>query len=159
MRERKLASGGVGAVLLLEVERQRTDGEVDAMKLLAWLRTIEDGIHTPDIFKEGTSKKRVGTKEFTKEVIARLGDKPVKLAPMGLSAPLRERAKELVALEKWSPPPQEKVLHGVDVFLEWRGSTPDALSSIRSAVEFRFNAGNGMQGAPMADSRIARSKQ
>jgi isocitrate dehydrogenase len=28
----------------------------------AWLRTIEDGIHTYDIFDEGVSKKKVGTK-------------------------------------------------------------------------------------------------
>ena len=30
----------------------------------AWLRTIEDGIHTYDIFEEGVSKQKVGTKEF-----------------------------------------------------------------------------------------------
>ncbi|MBL1523519.1 NADP-dependent isocitrate dehydrogenase, partial [Klebsiella pneumoniae] len=30
----------------------------------AWLKTIEDGIHTYDIFKEGISKQKVGTKEF-----------------------------------------------------------------------------------------------
>ena len=42
----------------------------------AWLRTIEDGIHTYDIYKEGTSRKKVGTKEFADAVIARLGQKP-----------------------------------------------------------------------------------
>ena len=30
----------------------------------AWLRTLEDGIHTYDIFQEGLSKQKVGTKEF-----------------------------------------------------------------------------------------------
>ncbi len=30
----------------------------------AWLRTIEDGIHTYDIFTEGVSTQKVGTKEF-----------------------------------------------------------------------------------------------
>ena len=30
----------------------------------AWLRTIEDGVHTYDIFKEDISKQKVGTKEF-----------------------------------------------------------------------------------------------
>src|SRR5262245_61798313 len=29
----------------------------------AWLKTIEDGIHTYDIFQEGVSKQKVGTKE------------------------------------------------------------------------------------------------
>lgn len=45
----------------------------------AWLKTIEDGVHTYDIFKEGISKKRVGTKEFAEAVIERLGQKPVEL--------------------------------------------------------------------------------
>lgn len=42
----------------------------------AWLKTIEDGIHTGDVYREGTSTKRVGTAEFTDAVIARLGQKP-----------------------------------------------------------------------------------
>lgn len=41
-----------------------------------WLKTIEDGIHTGDIFKEQSSKERVGTKEFAQAVIARLGKIP-----------------------------------------------------------------------------------
>src|SRR3979411_1109935 len=39
----------------------------------AWLRTIEDGIHTYDIYKEGTSRQKVGTKEFAQAVVERLG--------------------------------------------------------------------------------------
>ncbi|MFH4247472.1 isocitrate/isopropylmalate family dehydrogenase, partial [Acinetobacter baumannii] len=42
----------------------------------AWLKTIEDGIHTYDIFKEGISKQKVGTKEFAQAVVERLGQKP-----------------------------------------------------------------------------------
>src|SRR6184192_3639178 len=42
----------------------------------AWLRTIEDGIHTYDIFDEGVSKQKVGTKEFAQAVVARLGQQP-----------------------------------------------------------------------------------
>src|SRR5678816_2580601 len=42
----------------------------------AWLRTIEDGVHTYDIFDEGTSKQKVGTKEFARAVVERLGKKP-----------------------------------------------------------------------------------
>src|SRR4029077_11393656 len=45
----------------------------------AWLLTIEEGVHTYDIFKEGTSRKKVGTKEFADAVIARLGEKPESL--------------------------------------------------------------------------------
>src|SRR4029434_10129528 len=42
----------------------------------AWLRTIEDGIHTYDIFDETVSKQKVGTKEFADAVIARLRQAP-----------------------------------------------------------------------------------
>ncbi|PCI92712.1 isocitrate dehydrogenase [Candidatus Aerophobetes bacterium] len=48
----------------------------------AWLRTIEDGVHTYDIFKEGVSTQKVGTKEFAKAVIDRLGKSPEKLTPI-----------------------------------------------------------------------------
>src|SRR6266498_232335 len=42
----------------------------------AWLRTIEDGVHTYDIYDEGVSKQKVGTKEFAQAVVERLGKKP-----------------------------------------------------------------------------------
>src|SRR5215207_2095221 len=48
----------------------------------AWLRTLEDGIHTYDIYKEGVSKQKVGTKAFSQAVIARVGQKPEKLKPV-----------------------------------------------------------------------------
>lgn len=45
----------------------------------AWLATLEAGIHTYDIFKEGVSKEKVGTKEFAEAVVKRLGQQPHKL--------------------------------------------------------------------------------
>ena len=39
----------------------------------AWLRTLEDGIHTYDIFQEGVSKEKVGTKEFAQAVVKTAG--------------------------------------------------------------------------------------
>src|SRR6476660_1729479 len=42
----------------------------------AWLRTIEDGVHTYDIFDEGVSKQKVGTKEFAQAVAERMGKRP-----------------------------------------------------------------------------------
>ncbi len=52
----------------------------------AWLRTIEDGIHTYDIFQEGVSQQKVGTREFADAVIARLGQVPTKLKPVYYNA-------------------------------------------------------------------------
>src|ERR1700758_5477706 len=48
----------------------------------AWLRTIEDGVHTYDIFTEGVSTKKVGTKEFAAAVIERIGQHPNTLKPV-----------------------------------------------------------------------------
>ncbi len=41
-----------------------------------WLSTIEKGIHTYDIFKQGVSQEKVGTKEFANAVVKLLGQKP-----------------------------------------------------------------------------------
>lgn len=45
----------------------------------ALLKTIEDGIHTADIFRAETSLEQVGTSAFASAVIARLGQVPVML--------------------------------------------------------------------------------
>src|SRR5277367_4704346 len=52
----------------------------------AWLRTMEDGIHTYDIFKEDTSKQKVGTKEFAEAVAARIGQSPQTLKAVKYAA-------------------------------------------------------------------------
>src|ERR687895_2481610 len=52
----------------------------------AWLRTIEDGVHTYDIYKEGVSKQKVGTREFADAVIARVGQKPETLKAVSYKA-------------------------------------------------------------------------
>ncbi len=87
----------------------------------AWLKTIEDGVHTGDIFVEGVSTKRVGTKAFADEVIARLGQKPEILKEAKYYAP-----KKLKAFHKRTHK-SEKKLVGVDVFLDWDNGTADDL--------------------------------
>ncbi len=85
----------------------------------AWLKTIEDGIHTGDIYRESVSKARVGTDEFTQAVIERMGQKPATLPakeygeakPGGLELPEPSEFKA-----------QKKVLVGCDVYLDWTGN-------------------------------------
>ena len=89
----------------------------------AWLKTIEDGIHTPDIFKEGTSKQKVGTKEFAAAVIANLGQKPSVLKAVAYSNNL---AIELPKYKRKEP--ATKTLEGVDLFVHWGGSDPNELA-------------------------------
>ena len=48
----------------------------------AWLCAIEAGHHTGDIYKEGVSKKRVGTEEFADAVIKHLGQLPHHFKPV-----------------------------------------------------------------------------
>ncbi|MDP1834332.1 MAG: NADP-dependent isocitrate dehydrogenase [Chlamydiales bacterium] len=100
----------------------------------AWLRTLEDGIHTYDIFKEGISKQKVGTKEFARAVVARLGQMPEKLKP-AVYAAKSEQALPSSYLEKKSAElSKEKVLDGVDVFVQADSSVEEL-----QAVMSRFN--------------------
>jgi len=79
----------------------------------AWIRTLEDGIHTYDIFQEGVSKQKVGTKEFADAVIARLGQLPQKLKPVKYNAMANITSKAV------RRKPARKDLLGVDIFLHW----------------------------------------
>lgn len=80
----------------------------------AWLKTIEDGIHTADIFEKSKSLKLVGTKEFTLEVVKRLGKKPEKLHPISYN---KEAAKEQHEAPAYIRPIVNRELRGVDVFI------------------------------------------
>jgi isocitrate dehydrogenase len=97
----------------------------------AWLTTIENGIHTYDVFKEGISKQKVGTKEFAQAVIANLGKSPVTLSPVkyATDAPLN--------LPKYvRKAPAKKVLVGVDVFVHWAGTDPNELAAKIKQLNF-----------------------
>jgi isocitrate dehydrogenase len=102
-------------------------GQPDIAELAhnAWLKTIEDGIHTYDIFDEKVSKQKVGTKEFADAVIARLGQKPQSLKPVEYNKEVSGAPpyKHIVKRAK-------KELLGVDAFLHWYGGSPADLAKI-----------------------------
>jgi isocitrate dehydrogenase len=87
----------------------------------AWLRTMEDGVHTYDLFKEGTSSEKVGTSAFADAVIARIGQNPTKLKTVvykkGDNARIQGLASPTV--------PAKKEIVGVDIFLQWTGDKRD----------------------------------
>lgn len=95
----------------------------------AWLKTIEDGIHTYDIYKEGISKKKVGTKEFSKAVIANLGKSPEILKKVSYS---KEAVLNLPKYVK--KPAAVKELVGVDLFVHWNGTNPNELASLIQSI-------------------------
>src|SRR5689334_10862507 len=85
----------------------------------AWLRTIEDGIHTYDIYDEKVSKQKVGTKEFAEAVVARLGQTPQILKARKYRKADETGETSFAAAASASAPAPHKELIGVDVFLDW----------------------------------------
>jgi isocitrate dehydrogenase len=103
-------------------------GEVAARVHNAWLRTIEDGVHTADVFDAASSSACVGTHAFADAVVARLGELPRTLAPavygdhepIRITLPARER--------------QAKTQVGIDVFLDVPDAAPDELGARLAAL-------------------------
>ncbi len=88
----------------------------------ALLCTLEDGIHTADIFRPGLSTRSASTRTFTQAVIERLGCDPQELEAVHYSG-------EGIHFEISPTPPSVKELVGVDVFLDWSeaGRDPEVL--------------------------------
>lgn len=95
----------------------------------AWLRTIEEGQHTGDIYND-MSKAKLGCKEFAAEVIKRLGQEPqtyrvVKYAPTKGSP----ASHAVMAAET-----EERKLVGADLFVHWTGEDINELGTQLSAL-------------------------
>jgi isocitrate dehydrogenase len=101
-------------LLLAAVQMLVHVGEAEIAETIknAWLVTLESGLHTGDIYREGHSQKRLGTRAFTDAIIERLGQTPAQLLPVQY----RPGGIQIATTPR---PPQEKQLCGVDVFLDW----------------------------------------
>jgi isocitrate dehydrogenase len=88
----------------------------------AWLKAIEDGVHTADIRLADNLNPVVGTQGFTQAVIERLGEEPRRLGAVHFSHGTPHPRKT-------EPKKEKKEIVGVDVFLDWDepGRNPDAL--------------------------------
>ena len=97
----------------------------------AWLRTIEDGVHTYDIYEESVSKQKVGTKEFADAVIARMGRKPEKLAAVSYAGAQAGR-------KDWAPTPRSIDIQmiGVDLYVGSKGVAPQAFGDSVKEITF-----------------------
>ena len=113
----------LGAVLMLVHINQH---DIAERVHNAWLRTMEDGIHTYDIFKADTSKEKVGTKEFADAVVARLGQLPQTLKAVKYAAAPPKKA----ATAKPAAAIAKKDLVGVDLYIEWPSKIADDLAAI-----------------------------
>lgn len=81
----------------------------------AWMKTLEDGIHTGDIYQEGLSSKKVGTQEFAQAIIERLGQLPVNMVPTEFD----KSATEPMNIKLSPVTKSKKEFIGVDVFVDW----------------------------------------
>lgn len=118
----------LGAVMMLVHIGQ---GEVAAKVHNAWLRTIEDGIHTGEIFRPGLSVEKVGTAGFTDAVIARLGAAPQKFRPANYNGVMPGGMK-LPPLKPAVAVKKERV--GVDINLNWDGKVEDLVAKIEPCI-------------------------
>jgi isocitrate dehydrogenase len=81
----------------------------------AFLRTLEDGVHTYDIAKEGKNPhttRQVGTREFGDAIVARIGQEPQKFKPVHYIAVAKQADRAASAVR----PVAQRDLVGVDLF-------------------------------------------
>jgi len=117
-------------------------GEKKAAGLIhnALLSTIENGIHTGDIYDKDSSKQKVGTKDFTQAVIEHLGKKPEKLHAVDYEGKSEQKA----ARKSSAAPriPEKKELVGVDIFADLRNKNAEQVAAM---VEKFKTAGLALQ--------------
>jgi isocitrate dehydrogenase len=108
-------------------------GQAEAAEKIhnAWLRMIEDGIHTVDIFKRGVSKARVGTRDFAQNLIDRLGERPMHLTPASYP---NDKKADLARITLKPTVRQEKKLLGVDLFLDRPGGSGTELAALAQTL-------------------------
>ncbi len=118
----------------------------------ALYKTIEDGLHTPDVYSEGISKKKVGTKEFTQAVIKNLGQKPSKLPIANFSDATQ---KSETRSEKPAAICEKKSLIGFDLFIDWREEFDDLLKMLKAMesekLEVKMISAKGLLLWPLID--------
>ena len=110
----------------------------------AWLYTIEQGLHTPDIYVEGKSKEMLGTMEFAEAVVFNMGLKPKHLVEadyarnVSFNMPKYQRRK-----------PAKKTLKGVDVFVDWKGMDANQLAEtlvkLNSDIKLKMITNRGVK--------------
>ncbi len=131
-----------GAILMLKHIGQ---GEVAAKIENAWLKTIEEGYHTYDIYQEGISVEKLGTKEFAQKIIQNLGE-----LPSTLKAITDVKNETIKILPYQRKPNKEKTLVGVDLFVHWNGLDVNNLAEkintkINSDIELSMITNRGIK--------------
>ena len=110
----------------------------------AWSCTIEDGIHTSDLYVDGVSKQKVGTQEFADAVIERLGQAPKVLDKANFDSSVKLSVPKYKRQE-----PKNKVLRGVDVFVDWKGGQvtdlAESLQKLNNGISLTMITNRGVK--------------
>jgi isocitrate dehydrogenase len=104
----------------------------------AWLKTIEDGVHTYDIYKDLLSMKKVGTDAFAHAVVDRLGQEPEQLPAVHYDQAPPVLHLHVDAAQKIVPPIRQEVI-GVDVFIHLGDSLEELLDHLRLVESFHLD--------------------
>jgi isocitrate dehydrogenase len=118
----------LGAVLMLvHIDQPEAAASVHN----AWLRTLEEGVHTYDIYTEGISKQKVGTREFADAVIARIGKRPETFKPVSYA----HRRPPAAAKDNAARTASKTELVGVDIYLGWPSRNPNELAQTIKRID------------------------
>lgn len=130
--------------------------EVASLIQNAWLSTLEEGIHTADIYSPEISQKKVNTDEFAAAVISNLGSKP-KHFPVALFNSAGKATHVECFGEKKAR--AEKTLVGVDIFLDSAHfsaqSLGDEIAQLSGRLQLQMITSRGVKVWPQGLSQTA----
>lgn len=133
-KNRANPSGLLNAAIQMLVHLNKVDKAVAISD--AFLKTLEDGTHTADIFNPETSVRSVSTTDFARAIADNLGARPSQLR--GISV---KKQAEVEAVKTYFPAAQKRELAGVDLTVRWNeeGNKLEALAKACSeAVQKPF---------------------
>lgn len=140
-----------GAIMMLNhLEKM----EVSTRIHNAWLRAIEDGIHTYDIVAK--DKRPYSTMEFAKEVVSRLGKQPQTFQVVDYTQVPSQKTKQY----EYLPSAAQRELIGADIAVYYSGKEPlpsfgERLQALAGdKLEFQSLSCRGVKVYPEAPSDI-----
>ncbi len=101
-------------------------GQIKTAKSIsnAWLKTLEDGIHTADLYKKEKSSEKVSTTKFADAVIKNLGQKPKLLPEFSVEEGIKssKTSNQMDSLQENTKHSTRKLV-GADISIKWDCST------------------------------------
>ncbi len=113
----------------------------------AWLKTIEDGFHTTDIYNPDKSKKKLSTTEFTQAVINNFNS-----APKILTSKFKDSTGKQISIKENLASTEKSELIGTDFFIKTKFNLEliKKLQSINSILKLHMVSSKGLLVWPKA---------